>query len=148
MTIMNPLAIYRSKAPGTLHLSNVSPSTWAHSPSSSTANSLNPTHSFHTFNSCAYKSITQGSQLLPQQSPAGGFTGLVGDEAAASKAFSRMGAGRALSSFVRVGEWALSVDVGKIEGCGIVILVTDVFPLAVTMGRSEMTKFLSVCILQ
>ena len=116
---------HHSKAPGTLHSCNTS--TTPFTPSSSATCSLNPTHSFHTFNSCAYKSITQGSQLLPQQSPAGGFIGLVGDEAAASRAFSRIGAGRALRSFVRVGEWDFNVEVEIVgAGGGIVILDCDI----------------------
>jgi hypothetical protein len=50
----------------------------------------------------------------------------VREVAAASKAVSRTGARRALRSFVRVGEWDFSVDVGILgEGGGIVI--SDLF---------------------
>lgn len=114
----SPSCHYHSKAPGTLHPSKSSPSLLGASPISlsSSTTTLDPAHSFHTFNSCAYKSITQGSQLLPQQSPAGGLTGLVGDVAAARRAVSRTGAGRAFRSFVSVGEWDFSVAV-EIVGC-------------------------------
>ncbi|KAH0356971.1 hypothetical protein KCU81_g743, partial [Aureobasidium melanogenum] len=119
---------HHSKAPGTLHLSKSSPLLSGSSPFSlvSSVTTLNPAHSFHTFSSCAYRSITQGSQLLPQQSPAGGLTGFVGDVAAARRALSRTGAGRAFNSFVRVGEWDFSVAVEMVgcDGGGTVISTT------------------------
>ena len=66
------------------------------------------------------------------------MTGLVDDEAAASRAVSRMGAGRALSSFVRVGEWDFSVEVGKTgDGGGFVILsCCGILIMAVMMASS------------
>lgn len=61
-------------------------------------------HSFQTFNSSRYKSMTHGLQLLPQQSPAGGLTGFSSPVAAFSSAFSRIGASRDFSSRAKVGE--------------------------------------------
>jgi hypothetical protein len=52
--------------------------------------------------------MTQGSQLLPQHSPGGGFMGFASLKAASSKLFSRDGAGRAFSKRVRVGECFLA----------------------------------------
>lgn len=80
--------------------------------------------------------MTQGSQLLPQHSPAGGLTGLVGDVAAASRAVSRTGAGRAFSNLVRVGECDFSVAV-VMEGCGTVIFSFD----SLTVSSGPMGTF-------
>ena len=103
------LSPHHSKAPGTLHFfcSSCPNSCFSSSSflfSSDSLSSLNPRHSFHTFSSSAYKSMTQGLQLLPQHSPAGGFSGLVSDVAAEIRTVSRDGAKRDFRSFRRVGE--------------------------------------------
>lgn len=61
-------------------------------------------HSFHTFSSSRYRSITQGLQLLPQQSPAAGFNGFSWQLAAVISAVSRTGASLDFRRRANVGE--------------------------------------------